>query len=132
MQTRTPLLATLTGLVLIAVVATIVLAAPDGPPRATGEGGFALELDITPEPDEPNIYRARAEVRDLATDTVLARPQVLFPRGEAAMLRSGIQPGLEIVLEITVEDDERKRAVYAARVLRDGTVISSQRVRVTL
>ena len=90
-----------------------------------------VEVAIGLADPEQAIYECTAVVTDLATNRVISAPRVLVRAGEDAKVRTGTQPGLEVLITVSV-NAEQTVARYEARVTRDGEVVSSQKVRIAL
>ncbi len=87
---------------------------------------IGLELDVQPAKSPANAYVATAIIRDLDSGEVVSAPRVTFPKGEEAKVRSGVEPGADILLTVLV-NNEGNQAVYTCEVRRGDKVVSSQR-----
>ena len=118
-----------------ALVAGLVLTAIGWalPVEAAEPVGYAIGVDIAPDPRFADAYEARAIVTDLATEEVLSAPRIRFRRGPAgkAKIQSGTPDGLSIHMEVEV-DALGETATYTAEIRRDETVVSVHKVRVRL
>lgn len=121
------LLATGLGVVAIAVAWGVAVAYPS-PARLDQVG---VEVSIGPSDPARSIYECTAVLTDLGTRRVLSSPKVLFRAGDDAQVRSGTQPGHEVLITVSVNAEETV-ARYEALIYRDGEVVSSQNVKVAL
>lgn len=126
MQARRVVIA---GLAVVAVALLWGVALADlSPPRLEQVG---VEVSISLSDPGRSIYECTAVITDLASDRVIAEPRVLFPAGESAAIRSGTEPGLEVMITVGV-DQEESNAWYSAKIYQGRTVVSSQTVEVAL
>jgi hypothetical protein len=90
-----------------------------------------VEVDVQPAESPAGAYLCRATVTDLRSGEVLSAPQVAFPAGEEAQLRTGTSPGAEVLIRVTVAADG-SRATYTAEVRSEGRTVSSHKASVQL
>ena len=90
-----------------------------------------VEVDVQPAESPAGAYVCRATVTDLSSGEVLSAPQVAFPAGEEARLRTGTSPGAEVLIRVAVAADG-SRATYTAEVRAQGRTVSSHKASVRL
>lgn len=115
-------------LVLVAGVAGSLVASTAEPAR---DGAFGFEVDLAPLADTPNGYRCQATFRDLATNDVLAAPQLVFLKGSDARTQTEI-PGTGQVAALTVQVSDGGVLTYELEVRAGARVVGRHKATVTL
>lgn len=116
----------------LVTVTGVALAAARGlPPSNVG-----VELAVTPSKGTAGQYVATAVVTDLRSGQVLAKPRLVFEKGSPAEVKSTFYPeGDEsantIVIDLAV-DGSGSRATYSWHHERNGEVLSSQHITISL
>lgn len=90
-----------------------------------------VEVSIVAHDEQDGIYECTAVLRDLESKAVVSTPKMLFKAGEEAQMRSGTSPGLDVLIVVSVNEEETE-ARYEASVFRGESLVSSQRVKVVL
>jgi hypothetical protein len=81
--------------------------------------------------DRDGFYQVDAEIRDLASGTVLSKPKLIVKAGELGAIQAGAEDGTLLKLAVKVEPDQ-KRVSYTSDLLQHGEVISRQTASVAL
>jgi hypothetical protein len=115
----------LTLCLLLAAPAVAVLRAADPVPA-----GLSVSMSFSPSPSNPDGYVCSAEVTDLATSAVLARPQILGLKGEPGRAQIGDDHS-SLVLDVLV-DKTGTRGTYTVTYSKTGKVVAIQKGSLSL
>jgi len=105
------------------------LVASTAKPAADGAVGF--EVDLAPLADTPNGYRCQATFRDLATNDVLAAPQLVFLKGSDARTQTEV-PGTGQIAALTVKVSDDGILTYELEIRAGARVIGRHKATVAL
>lgn len=81
--------------------------------------------------DRDGFYQVEAEIRDLSSGAVLAKPKLIAKAGELAAIQAGSDEGTRLDLAVKVEPDQ-KRVTYTSDLVQHGEVVSRQTASVAL
>jgi hypothetical protein len=111
----------------LAVGGSLVAASSSTPAPAA----YGVEVDLAPLADHPDGYRCHVAIRDLATNEVLAAPQLVFPKGQDAATQTTI-PGTDRLASLTVEVADDGTLTYELEVRSGEEVVSHHKATVAL
>lgn len=92
--------------------------------------GLSVAVTFTPAPSTPEAYLCKAEVTDLSTDVVLAKPQIINRRGEASKAVVGRKDS-EITFEVSQSKDGNV-GEYTVTYRNNGKVVSVHKGSITI
>jgi hypothetical protein len=101
-----------------------------GPPP-TPSASLGIEVDVKPAEGSPGQFLVSSVVTDLENGTVIAKPRLLVAANKPARIETG--NGAKWALQISVmADGPSRKATYDASFMREGKLVSKQRVWVNL
>lgn len=110
------------AMLVIAGVAT-PLSAADGP-------GHSVSIAFATVPSSPEQCMCSAEIKDLATNEVIAAPRVVFRKGESGKVNTGNDKG-SLVLEFKV-NKAGTAGEYTVTFTQGGKVVSVQKGKISI
>jgi len=124
---------TVKATVAAAVVACLGLAANaniSGPPP-TPSAAIGIEVDVKPVAGTPGQFMVSSVVTDLETNAIIAKPALMIAANKTARIETGNEGKWKLSISVTADGASRK-ADYDASFMREGKLVSRQRVSVNL
>ncbi len=118
------------GLALAGSWAMAKPAAPDGGTEAWQHVHPQISVLVS-KADREGFYQVDAEIRDIGSGAVLAKPKLIAKAGELAAIQAGSEAGTRLDLAVKVEPDQR-RVTYTSDLIQHGEVVSRQTASVAL
>jgi hypothetical protein len=103
MRSSTLLLRWFLPVAVFAVLATLSLASATSAAKLPPAAGYGSEVTLEPMPGRAGVFVAKAVVKDLATDQVVAAPSLAFPAGEEATAESTSPAGTTLRLRVKAD-----------------------------
>jgi hypothetical protein len=117
----------------IAVLAGLGLGATanmPGPPP-TPSAALGIEVDVKPVAGTPGQFVVTSVITDLESNAVIAKPRLVVAANKAARIETGNEGKWKLSISVTADGATRK-ADYDANFIREGKLVSRQRVSVNL
>jgi hypothetical protein len=117
------------GVSLLTGWALATSASMPGPP--TPSASLGIEVDVKPAEGAPGLFVISSVVTDLENGAVIAKPRLTVAANKPARIETG--NGAKWTLQINVmADGPSRKASYEASFMREGKLVSRQRVAVNL
>lgn len=110
--------------------ATVFAFANPTPPETPSER-LGIELELAPASQDRSSFLVRSVVTDLATDRVIANPQLVIATDKPGRIEAGVDGKWMLQMQVAA-DAAGQRAIYEATFSREGKIISKQRVSINL
>ena len=124
---------TVRAAVAVAVLAGLGLGATanmPGPPP-TPSASLGIEVDVKPLAGTPGQFLVSSVVTDLENNAVIAKPRLVIGANKPARIEAGNEGKWMLKISVTADGASRK-ADYDASFIREGKLVSKQRVTVNL
>jgi len=92
--------------------------------------GLSVFISFSPATSNPDAYTCNAEVTDLATGAILAKPQILGLKGELSQAQIGDDRS-KLVLDVTV-NKAGTTGTYTVTFSKSGKVVGIQKGSISL
>jgi hypothetical protein len=97
-------------------------------PAPPGPAAFSTQVTVEPI---AGGFALKAQVKDVASKTVIAGAMLKLPPGEAGDTETTLETGEKVLLSATI-DGANKTAVYSVTIKRGEAVLSEHSARVSL
>ena len=92
--------------------------------------GMSVSISFSPAPSNPEAFSCRAEVTDLATGAILAKPEILGIKGESCQAQIGDETS-KLVLAVLV-NKAGTNGTYTVTYSKAGKVLGIQKGSISL
>ena len=98
---------------------------------ATPSARLSIELDVKPVEGQAGRFLVSSTVTDLESDAVIAKPQLMIAADKPARIETGAEGTWKLQISVAA-DPAAHKAAYDATFIREGQVVSKQRLSVSL
>jgi hypothetical protein len=100
-------------------------------PMPTPSSNLGIEVDVAPVTGKAGHFMVSSIITDLEKNEVVAKPRLLIASDKPARIEMGSEGKWKLSISVAA-DGAANRAAYDATYTRGGTVVSKQRVTVSL
>lgn len=98
---------------------------------ATPSARLSIELDVKPVEGQAGRFLVSSTVTDLESDAVIAKPQLMIAADKPARIETGAEGKWKLQISVAA-DPAGHKAAYDATFIREGQIVSKQRLSVSL
>jgi len=118
------------SLLLAAVLVLTGYSSPRLQGAEPGSTGLSISVSFSPAPSTPDAYLCKAEVIDLSTEKVLAKPEIINRKGEASKIVTGRKDS-EFTFEVSL-NKEGTIGEYTVTCQKNGKIISVHKASIAI
>ena len=101
------------------------------PVPATPSARLGIEVDVKPVEGQAGRFMVMSTVTDLESNAVIAKPQLMIAADKPARIETGSEGKWKLQISVAADASSHK-AAYEATFVREGQVVSKQRLSVSL